>query len=258
MRLNDHLNRFLKIEISKSKEVSTGSVLLDRAFGIPLRSFMLIQGEAYSGSTALILDLCAQLSKEHIVVYFDVFNKPNDYRLHDINLENFIICPSPSFEFEQFMEIVNTICSQVSDPVFVLDNLAYLERDPEHDLRLSNVARRIRSSWPQATIIATQRKGFVDPLWAYIISIESEKNIYDDSEGESVWQGHIAKIKGPRGETKVFIEYQTGRLSKAFEHAKLEIENGKSEVSKFSLDGVEKQGVWKFIFEHNRNLKCGY
>ncbi len=248
---------FLKKEGANRKVISTGHKLLDRAFGIPLESFMLIKGEPYAGATALAFEIGASLSKSgKTVIYCDVFNYAIEHRLHGINPNNFFIFRPFSLSPDEFLEVANTICNTINDPVFILDNLGLLERD-WGTLKLSDLAKRIRSYHKEATIIATQRNGKVDSLWSYVVTVEHIENVYNTEDGESIWKGHTAKVRGLNGLSKIYIEYETGRISKAFEHAKLEVENGKAKTANFELDGIKQQGHWQFIHEYNRRLKNG-
>lgn len=244
---------FLKGEIAKQKEVSTGHVLLDRAFKIPLGSNLLIRSEPYAGATAIALELATTLTNsDKTVIYCDVLNSLFPHRLRGCNLNNLYIFRPHTLMAEEFLEILHSL--NLTDPVIILDNLKFIESDWKN-WDLVDVINRLRKICPKATIIGVQRKGSTNSIWSEVVDIKHEKNIYSDSDGTSCWMGHVVSLRGPHGLSKAYIEYVTGRVSKAFEHASLEIENGKARTSVFKLDSVECQGVWQFIHEHNRRLR---
>lgn len=251
-------NNFCRIQAAMAgKEMSTGHVLLDRAFKIPLKSSLLVRYEPQAGATAILLDLAATLTKAgKMVIFFDLKETVYTHRITDIDTDLFLTPKVVSYI--DIMDIVSSVKEVgIEDPVFIFDDLRMLDLDKSKRLIL-NLPTDIRSLISGATVISSQRKGGTHPVWTYVIELKNVGNEYAENEkGSSELKGHILEVKGVHGVSKVFIEYKTGRISRAYEHVVLEMEQGKSANSIFELDGIRVQGSKKFIHEYNRKLKNG-
>lgn len=235
---------FIRKEQAKLRSLTTGSVLLDRAFQIPLNSSLLLLGEASSGTTAVGLELAKSFltNTSGSVIYFDIYQSIYTHRIMDlIQFESRFMrtCPQTILEATTLIQSV----SKLNKPfMVVIDGLALLDelKEKVHKLRgLSEYLVRV----PNCTAINLHKRGAAGSFWGSYVNLSFEERRYID--GELV--GHTVKVKGPLGTASHYIEYKTGRLSRAYEYAQLQIENGASPSSEFNLDGVKVKGLWKFV-----------
>ena len=247
--------KFTKQEAARTSELSTGHVLLDRAFKIPLQSFLLIRSEPYAGATAILLELAEALTKAgKAVIYADVGNSVYTHRLNGIDKDLFYIIKPTAVD--EIIDIAHRIKDKMPDPVFLFDSIAFLDLDWQLKKYIPDLAKRIRQILPEATVVCTQRRGKTDPIWTYVVDIDNIQNIYTPGpDGDNIWSGHVASLKGPHGSSKAYIDYGTGRVSKGYEFVYLEMEKGKAPNSTFEFDGLKVQGSNKFVHEYNKRLK---
>lgn len=254
--MDNFYKQFLKAEIARQNEISTGMVLLDRAYKLPLHSFLLFRGTSGAGTTALLLETISQLtSLDRVVIYLDTYGSALSHRLKGINKDRLVIFRPWGMSPREIFQGLKILASAISDPIFIFDNLYFYEKDwKDKDWNFSEFVRTIREEIPGATIIASQRKDPTTSLWSVIVDIDKVQNQYEESEdGTHSMMAHFAKISGPKGTSVVFIEHFTGRVSKAFEHVRLEIENGtKVPTSMFEFEDIKVQGAWKLVYEIGR------
>lgn len=250
--MNSAFYKFLKAETAKLKEQSTGMELLDEAFKIPMESCMLITGAAAVGTTSLAIQLATQLTQQKkLVIYFDVFNSMLQHRINEVDDDYFLIFKpwdTQPGELLKYMEIVKEVEEEV---VLIFDNIHFLESLWTGNWTFSEFARSIRVANPKATIIATQRKEKYSDFWPVVVTIKHENNIYCEMEdGTNQLAGHTAKIFGPSGHSKIYVDHFIGKISRAYEHVVTKIRSGeKNKTSTFEMDGVSARGAWKFVHE---------
>lgn len=255
----DAFQRFLKAELAKQKEVSTGSVLLDRAFMVPIGSTLLIKGSASVGTTAVGLYLGAQLSKlqDKIVIYFDIFNSGSmSHRLQIFNSAEVLIFKPWQLDPNDILEALEEISKIFPDAVLIFDNIFFYEKLWKH-WTFTQFIRSIKLLNNNFTIIATQRKQPCSDIWSSVVSLEQAQNIYTtDDEGDSMLAGHLVKVHGPIGSSVIYIDHLTGRVSEAFEHVRLGIESKeKTANSVFSFDGIRAQGAWNLVHQSGKKIR---
>jgi hypothetical protein len=246
-------HNFLKEQIADLNSVSTGSLLLDRVYKIPLHSFSLIRTEPYAGGTAVLLQLVQELTNaEHTVVYADVGDSLLAHRLHGVNLENLkVIKPTEGLEI---LEVVHSLVLRDYSAVYILDNFSFIQDNYSLKTDISSLALQIKQLDPKATIIASQRKGVVNSIWSSVLDLSHVKNIYDNS-GENQMIGHMAKATTSKGSVEFYIEHTSGRVSKGYELATLEVEKGTQKSGIFDLDGVRAKGFYRFIEEYDNGIR---
>jgi len=249
---NKALYNFLKQQVAEQNVCSTGSELIDRVYQIPLKSCTLIRTEPYSGGTAFLLQLTAQLTQEHTVVYADVGDALLSHRLWGVNLDNLqIIKPTEGLEI---IEVAKTLSLRNIKPVYILDNFSFIQDNYNLKNKIGTLARTLKDIDPECTIIATQRKGNVDSVWSSVVDLKHSKNIYDNS-GENNLLGHLAIVETLKGKAEVYIEHVTGRISKGFETATILVEKGNSKGGVFESDGIRARGFFNFIKEYDNAAK---
>ena len=249
--MNDSFLRFIKLEAAKSRAISTGSQLLDRAFQIPIRGFTLIRGPRYLGGTALALEIASACTNNDFhVMYLDIADSIKSHRLHGINLENFTVF-KPKY-IDELIEAVREL-KDLENVVYILDGLRNID-DEGWDTKfgLHVIADRIRKISPLSTVIAVSREGYDHSLWGTVIELEAIEAGRDYVEGELL--GHNVDIRGPLGKATVYIEHNTGRVSRGYELAILQKENGISPSGVFTGDGLTERGFWNFVRAYNERL----
>jgi hypothetical protein len=250
--MNYAFYKFLKAESAKKNEVSTGMELLDEAFKIPIGSALLINGQAAVGTTSLAIQLATKLTNEgKLVIYFDVFNSMLQHRINEINDDYFLIFKPWDIQPDQLLNYLDMIKEYYSDPVYIFDNIHFLESLWTNQWTFAEFARKIRISNPDATIIATQRKKSYSDFWPAVVTMTHLDNIYCEMEdGTNQLAGHTAKILGPIGSTKVYVDHFIGKISKAYEVVITGIKSGeKTKTSNFEMDGITARGAWNFVHE---------
>ena len=254
---------FIRRQQAKACLISTGDILLDRAFKIPEGKTLLLRGEKYSGCTGILLQLVQELLKDHIVFYVDPHNVwlgSQKHRWGDLeNLENLFVLPAPS-GVELILEVVNAT-KEITGKVWVLDGLNVMRQgDPDGKWSFKNnlhdIVDRIKRLDPKATIIyAENSDSYAAPgNWSVKADVTMGKIDYRDG----IPIGHTITIQGPLGKSTSYIEYKRGRLSQAYQHAILEVEKGCSTNSVFELDGLRVKGFHEFIRQHNDTLIGSY
>lgn len=237
-----------RAEFAKRNEVSTGSVLMDRAFKVPMRSCLLLNGTSGVGTTSVALSLSLQLSLTRPVIYFDIFQSLNHIRVK--NIENLIVAFPWGFEPISLIETIEEFGDE--EIVLVFDHFEFLEKLwSKIGWSFEEVLRRLRFINPKITIIGTQRHKSISQFWNNIVTIRHDQNIYQENDyGENDLMGHMVSIIGDEGTTRVYIDHQTGTVSKAFEQVKLSIESDeKTRNSIFEKGLIRVQGSWNFIHE---------
>lgn len=235
-------NRFIKRQIAKQNAVSTGFILLDRAFKIPLRTFTLIRGESQAGASAVCLEAARALTELGIpVVYFNPDQSAFSHRLRGIDMDLFLLVQAP--EIEPILDIANQFSSERVEAVYILDRVDMV---PD---RLSKgtpeaIAEMLRRVDNRATVIVADRnRRWTSNLWSFVVEIGIKKIHYS----HRVRIGHEALVKGPYGDTTVYISHTSGRISPAYEKAVLEVEAGKNKTTLFEYRNIRAKGFWNFI-----------
>jgi hypothetical protein len=234
--------KFIKAQGSALRQISTGSVLLDRAFQIPLHSFMLLRGKPSTGTTSIALELCKQLTQNKLVVFHDMGDSLFPHRLHGINIKHLVTTKLTNIP--HLLEFASDFSKENTDSVYILD-CSYLIREKSWDLKheLPSLSARLRKMDPLITVIATQKHGMASTVWSQVVDVSLNQNIYWKGE----LRGHLANVEGPIGKETIYIEYHTGRPSLAYELAILQKENGTNPSSYFT-DGTQRiQGFWNFV-----------
>ncbi len=246
----DPFKEFLKAQIAKEKEVSTGSLFLDRAFGIPLGSFLLLKGPANFGTTAIVLGLAETLIElDKTVVYVDPILSAQPHKLSPRLAEKLLILRPWDLKPSEIYSVAIEILDIDSEAIFIFDNIYLLENLwKSSQWNFAELIRRIREYSFGSTIIGTQRESRHYDIWSQVVTIKGKENIYAKEEGASVHKGHILSLSGPRGKSEVYIDYSIGRVSKAYEEVFLQIEKGeKSLQSAFGTNDSRTTGAWNYI-----------
>lgn len=249
---------FTRTQQGIERGVSTGSTLLDRAFKIPLGGSLLIKGEHHAGASALAFELTKKLRDMEIpVLFIDVADSWQDHRTDDIDRTSLgYVRP---FSIDDIMETAMGF-QELPRVAFVLDgpNLLAARKDTRwSSLKdLHHVAKVIRKlySRSECTIVYTQHeKTQSQGMWNSIVDISAHTHEYEMGVGTS----HLLKIDGPFGSTNVMVEYKRGRLSKAFEEATLQVEDGTDRGGTF-IDpdtGEKTRGFHQYVRTKNSALK---
>lgn len=249
MDMNPELRQLFREQRLRRDQVSTGMQLLDRAFQIPLRATTLLKGEAYSGCTAVALEIAAALTKAGVpVIYVDTGEALFPYRLHGIDPSLMAIVKP--LGIENLLDVVRHF-HDLKGKAWIVDNIDALTQWKNDLLPMSgDLGKMFRRGDPSATVIGTQSKRTVDSGWDQVVQVRLKRREYRDRNPI----GHTAEIKGPIGESQIYIEYGTGRISKAYEHAILQYEAG-TPVSGIFTDGeVTARGIRNFVREANSRL----
>jgi hypothetical protein len=255
--MNTAFYRFLKTESAKQNEVSTGMVLLDQTFKIPLKSALLIEGSATVGTTAIALQLASHLSQQgKLIVYFDTYNSGTLHRLSELDKDRLVIFKAADIAPPQLLDSIELLFQAEPEAVLIFENIHLLEK-LWIGWTFAEFIRRLRIINPEVTIIATQHKFKEAMSWPVVVKLDHLQNIYAETEdGDTELAGHLAKLSGPEGSNTIYIDHYTGMVSSAYEYATLQIREGlKTKTSTFEYDGLSVRGAWKLVHEAGKKKR---
>lgn len=252
MGFRNAVKGFLKFALSEESGLENSLPSLKKCFKSPNRGSILIQAEPYSGATAILLELTeSYTSQGKLVIYIDVKDSLIKNRLAGVDLSKLTVVKPNSIE--EILDLVEEFRGH--KPVYILDSIGYIRDKWNLSESPFRLAERIRKIDPNSLVVCTKtlRKANVlqDYNWSIHLTVRSIKRRYENR----IRVGHLISIAGPSGTSRAYIDYNSGRLSKAYEHASEEVNSGvKTKHSEFELDGISAKGMWNFIGCYEREI----
>lgn len=237
-----------------------GSAPPDNSLKIPYESFIMIQGDPGAGTTALALEMAEILSADKIVLYFDLFSSVLSQKISTIKSDTFILCNLWDFSPQQVIEVIQKFYDYKKDLILFFDNAdSYHKLWRSASWSFDTFVKRVKVLFPEITLIASEKRPRDHSFWPTLIKVERLNPTYLDLDGESVCIGHLVQIhENNKPLFTSFIDYHTGRFSKAFDFVRIQIaQHGKTSGSKFELDGVEATGAWQFVYKYGKKIRDG-
>lgn len=251
--MRQEILRFLRTEITRTHNQSTGAVLLDKALALPVPGSLCLLGESGAGTTAVGLEVLARFleHEDSAGLYLDICDSLRPHRLWGIDTHRLLVSQPTSVE--DLLYVVNEFDgrSRGLRSLVIVDNSALLP-DVRGKFELTHqVFRTIQRATAACSLLVLQNGTRRSEVWGATALIKETSGRYFDEEKT----GHLATIKGDLGSSNIYIEYGSGRYSRGYELASGMADKGHSEY--YEHGTVKARGFWNFVEAYDRFISAG-